>query len=478
MSSLYCHILRLPVIRELILQSFECVAREDMAEIIVTDDPGAIRPDRLNILLSETRMDKCVMIDPSQKGANIIMAMRAAIEAYRISPRINRMANLLEQNLMLAEANKGLADLYLIIEAKNHEIEALKNKLENILNSAAESILEFDSRGGISFANRKFFSLSGYSSEETAQANIFDMLDSESLMVLRDLMKRLAPGDFGELQGKMLKKGGEIISVQGYLSTIDDGELRYELIFEDITARLLLQQQMKKLEEKAIVAGFSRHLSHNILNALTAAAGFIRQIKMKSEMNERTKGMWKIVEEKCALIEEIVSGYNDYTNAISLRTMEDISLPAFFEELSTQISRKEFEKTFSAYLYHFLEHYTLDCSFQYPGTVMKHANRMFLKLAFCYLLKDTIRFFEDQTPLSYRVSTQQLGGRFAVVLDVLNVTVQQQILDTMYQPWNHQMLSQSFDYWGITIASVIMERHGGQLHIERTATGMRVILEF
>jgi PAS domain S-box-containing protein len=477
-ARIYKSIGHYPEIDHYLGRQFSFVAGADWADILIVDSYDKTSPTKVNILIGNDKYNDVLTISPSESPENVAEAVRLIIKSYQISPRIHKLKALEEQNALLSEANKGLVELYNLIESKNNQIQFLKNKLENIINSAGESIVEINEHGEIIFANNKFTTTTGFSRDLLEHMNFIPLIEDEKREDFVNALHSLVGDTIGDIYARLKKRDGEYIDIQGYMTLIKGKDIHYELIFQDISKKLQLEKQMKYLEEKAIVSGFSRHLSHNILNALTVAGGFLKKIKESSEQTDMMKHRWQIVEDKNKLIEEIVTGYNDYTNVINLKYTDNLDIADFYHGLINSVAIKTFDKTFSAFLYNFLDHYEIEYNFKFKGTCRMEANKNFLKLGFCYIIKDTLRYFCDEPPMKFRIETDVYSGRFSIFIYMDDLDVPQPVLDTMCQPWNHNMLSQSFDYWGIVIASVIMEKHGGSLIIERNNGGVRMIMAF
>jgi PAS domain S-box-containing protein len=467
-----------PELDKLLDECFSFTNNPNEADVIVTDNPDMLREARLNIIVSENVPENNVSVSPDLDPESMLEAIKLSVKTYSISPRIDKIAMLQEQNMLLSEANKGLVELYNLIDNKNHQIEFLKNKLENIINSAGESIVEIDQNSNLIYANRKFADTTGYQQEDWGKMNFVDIVQEQDKQRYLDTINVVAVEKTSNLQMKIRIQNGAFITINAYITVIDNGERHFEIIFEDISKKLLIEQHMKKLEEKAIVAGFSRHLSHNILNALTVAAGFLKKIKKETCISDSVGHKWGIVEQKCKLIEEIVTGYNDYTNAISMQQDEDFNLNEFVQGLFSELKEKTFSKNFSAFLYNFTTQYKAEANFDFDKPVPVQGNTLFLKMALCYIIKDSIRYFEEYTPLEFEIETKELNGRFCIIMRLPQVDVPSAILETMLQPWNHQVLSQSFDYWGIVIANVIIEKHGGTMSLKKSDDGLFYTIEF
>ncbi len=222
-------------------------------------------------------------------------------------------------------------------------------------------------------------------------------------------------------------------------------------------------------EEAAIIGGFARHFSHNVLNSLLAAGGFLRQIKPLTDKTEHNDYLWKTVEDKLRSIEELVNGYNDYNHVLTLKMTEKVEISSFFHDLIVAIGEKTFGKAFSAYLSYYTNRYSMSYDFRNPRVRTIDANPLFLKLAFCYIFKDTTQYLgTENATVNFQVVTKSEGERLSISIRVNNASMPPEILDTIFQPWRHQMFTQSFDYWGLAIAQTIIIKHGGDFTAENT----------
>jgi len=90
----------------------------DEADIVVTDNTEFIKENKLNIIISENVPENHVSINPNTPTAYMLEDIKLVIKTYSISPRIDRICFLQEQNALLSEANKGLVELYNLIDNK------------------------------------------------------------------------------------------------------------------------------------------------------------------------------------------------------------------------------------------------------------------------------------------------------------------------------------------------------------------------
>lgn len=448
MRKLYINLPSLKELEKLIKDNFLQSETLTEADIVVSEGELDFITGKLIITIADKPSDaNSVFINRNLSTEAIYQALSAAIETYTITA-----------------GPMAINQSYYVLKDSDPKVGYLIKKLENILNSAAESIIEIDHYGSILFHNKRFAQTYG-SDSSVVDGNIFNMFDANTVRSLKTIMTHISTDEPMEFFGKIRNAKGELLSLTGYISALPGNISHYEIIFEDVTEKMRMLSEAKKLEEQSIIAGFARHLSHNVMNALTAAGGFIRQVRAKTENTLHLQNLWHIIDDKLVLIEEIVAGYNDYTHATSIRKTENLDFDLFFKELIDSIAEKKVDRIFSAYLYKFTENYNLTCDFSESSSFVEEANKMFLKLALCYILKDNIRYFNVYLPLEYKLKVKRDKDTFNISILVANVEVSEQIVDTMLKPWDHKMLSQSFDYWGIMIAAAVIENHNGKLDI-------------
>ena len=430
------------------------------AHAIVTEFPDEYSPSCFVIIVKDKNPHNGSYFIDSSNDINFIKtAVHASLDTFFMTKVAGKYSQYIEK------------------EGGLQRIGYFMNKMEHILNASPESIVEIDLTGNIFFYNRKFAKVY-QDGEFLIEENIFKIFDENTAIEVKRCMGAALQGSDSNFSGKLINKKGESISIAGHVIALSDDSYNFEIIFDDITTKITKILQMRKIEEQSIVAGFSRHLSHNVMNALTAAGGFIRQIKAKTESDAHIHNLWKIVDNKLLLIEEIISGYNDYTHAISFKLTENVDINEFMSQLVISLAEKNVDRNFTVYLYKITDRYELeyDLSESRPFHIL--GNKMFLKLAVCYILKDNIRYFSNCQPLHFKIKLSANNDFFTLFIDLEGVEAPDYIIESMFSPWKHTMLSQSFDYSGIVIAGPIVERHHGKSKVERIENGLRFTFEF
>ncbi len=351
------------------------------------------------------------------------------------------------------------------------------NRYENIINNIGFSVLYINKTGEILYSNKHFNDLRR-DSKEGLMKNFFAMLDQKLIATLRSFIESSSVVKMRDFVGSIILDNDATLMIEGKIVSFKEDKGHYEIVFDSMIDKVKSSENIRKLEEQALVSGFSRHISHNIMNALTAAGGFIRQVKSRTDSDPYMSNMWKIIESKLQLIEEVVLSYSDYTHSLSFKLNNEVNLSHFYKDLVTTIADKQIDKDFSAQLYRFTDMYDMTYDFTALDNYTVMGNIQFLKLSLCYIIKDNIRFFADDVPLSFRVKSSVINNRFSLTILIEGVEIADQVLSTILEPWDHSIHIQSFDYWGIVIAKQVIERHMGQLEICKTDNGIEILLLF
>lgn len=431
------------------------------ANIVISENEIKLPDDMLYINISNKRKaDDILFIDISLPLDTIILLIDGMVMSYSRTMEMCR-------KLVNSDLNSSSA---LLLSSK-------LAKYENLINNISFSVLCINRAGDILYSNKHFNDLR-IDGTESLIKNFFDMLDPKLTTTLRSFIESSSFIKTKDFVGNIVLDNDVTLVIEGKVVSFKEDSDHYEIVFDSMIDKVRSSENIRKLEEQALVSGFSRHISHNIMNALTAAGGFIRQVKSRTDTDPYMSNMWKIIESKLQLIEEVVLSYSDYTHSLSFKLNNEVNLSKFYKELVTTIADKKIDKDFSAQLYRFTDMYDMTYDFTASDNYKIMGNLQFLKLSLCYIIKDNIRFFSDDVPLSFHVTSSVINNRFSLTILVVGVDIADQVLSTILEPWDHSIHIQSFDYWGIVIAKQVIERHLGQLEISKTDNGIEILLLF
>lgn len=376
-------------------------------------------------------------------------------------------AALRKKNRELEEVNRELVGINESLIEKNREITRLEKMYEEIFDKAGDGIMKLDLDGTIIMANLMAGRILG---DETPRGKrLQDYLSEDHRQKAESLLSSLAtgrvtleeielelPGHEGvrtaNLRAVPLKKNGVVEEL--------------EVLMTDITERIHQQKVVKKLEERAIIAGLSRHLSHVLLNALTSAGGYLKKLIRKAPSGKEPSRYYEIIDREMEKMEEVVRGYQDYVDIMKLRPSSLLKINVFlgaFIKLVEQGGDKDIDRI--------LRPIRPACRFDEitiaPEDATVSIDPYFLNIGLAYLIKGIIHYAAGpagtEVTLAFRSAVSD--REVTVSLVTLGTITPPETIAGMYSPWDHQMLHQSFDDWGITISHAVAEKHGGKLEI-------------
>ncbi|OCC14473.1 response regulator [Dissulfuribacter thermophilus] len=230
-----------------------------------------------------------------------------------------------EESVFLKEYNerlvKKLEDKMLELEKANKALKASEELYKKLIENANDGVVVIEESGHISFANSKFFEVTGYSRNELKDLQVINLVHPEDRnLVLGTMKKRLAGERCPEnYEARVLSKGGETIYVDINASLIKnkDGTSSILAFLRDITDQKRINKELKKsLEElRKIMDGVIHAMALTVETRDPYTAGHQRRVAKISRAIAEEMGLGN---EK---VEEI------YTSAV-IHDIGKISVPA------------------------------------------------------------------------------------------------------------------------------------------------------
>jgi PAS domain S-box-containing protein len=162
-------------------------------------------------------------------------------------------------------------------------------RFRQIIDSAFDVILTTDANGYITYVNRAFETVTGYSAKEVTGKKM-NMLKSgcHDEVFYRDLWTTIKSGNVWRGEFINRKKDGEIYYASEVISPVcTDGDVNYVAIQRDITQEKRLYEQLLRAQKMEAIGTLAGGIAHDFNNLLTAILGYSEM--MVSEMNEGEK---------------------------------------------------------------------------------------------------------------------------------------------------------------------------------------------
>jgi CheY-like chemotaxis protein len=394
-------------------------------------------------------------------------ALREAV-AEQTRELVARERKLEAVNHRLRRANLALVE-------KCEETTRLEKIYHEVFDKAGDGIVKLGLNGKVLMANPKAMETLG---RRPLRGEVFAELVSErSRIDLERLLVSLGSGRVivEELDVSFPGQDGERTLSLRAVPLWKKGAVReVEIIMTEVTERMYLQDMDRKRRERSIVAGLSRHLSHVLLNALVGAGGYVAKIRKGLDPEPRRDKQFDIVRLEMQRMEDVVRGYQDYVETmrvspVSLRLADDVlkGLAAMLAGAAGSDVERVLRPVRQAFHVGTVEGDTG------PAAVL--VDSWFLELGLAYLVRGAVhhgvRAGKRAATLAVRSRRNDHEVAFDVVL--VGLTTPADDIARMFKPWEHQMLSQVFDDWGVNIANAVAERHQGRLEIGTVEEGTR-----
>ncbi len=170
------------------------------------------------------------------------------------------------------------AFLMRIIRRENQAFQESEERLVSFLDSANDLIFCVRSDGTFVYANQSWQQALGYSSADLPQLNLQDVLQQGDQSRCATILNSILVGGEGSaIEGKMLARHGEVVSVEGSMTCNrqDNGESVAWGICRDVTERKRAQAQLYHLAH------------HDALTGLPNRLNFIERLKQELAMAKR-----------------------------------------------------------------------------------------------------------------------------------------------------------------------------------------------
>ncbi len=212
-------------------------------------------------------------------------------EIGELASAINLMSGNLEESYRTLEnkVDERTAELHFaknMAEQSNHHLQVVGEEVQALLDNSPVGIVFVTDDYKVLRVNREIFRITGYESEDiVGQSTRMLYRDSLSFDEFISSSNQFDEDGLFNKKTELQKKDGSMIScaVRGRKTMLAGGGQGIVLNFEDITSRLLIEEELLKIKKLESVRVLARGIAHDFNNILGAIIGYTEMAKDDSD---------------------------------------------------------------------------------------------------------------------------------------------------------------------------------------------------
>jgi PAS domain S-box-containing protein len=211
-------------------------------------------------------------------------------ERFKISDSIRDISKSLRLSRQeLAEANRQLA--------------LLKEFSEDIIESIPLGVATFDDALKVKYWNRAM--------ERMAGVDKGSALGAEVGVLLRCLDPDILAPEIKEGEFTCRRHAEPHLDLKGYLSRLKGGQRGYVLVFEDITEKKKIEEELLRASRHASIGRLAAGVSHEVGNPLASISSIVQEL-LSDDLAPPVKGSLDTINQNIDRIARIVRSLNDF----------------------------------------------------------------------------------------------------------------------------------------------------------------------
>jgi PAS domain S-box-containing protein len=363
------------------------------------------------------------------------------------------------------------------------QLEKSEEKFRNFFQHAPIGLIEIDDHRKFLESNLEFQKMVGYTDEELRGRDPLDLTHPEdrrtSDAAMTALLKR-GLETYG-LKSRFLSKSGRSVWVKTFsrkLFSEDPKENRNLVVLEDVTDKVILEEQLKDQQVKLIQSAkmsslgeMAAGMAHEINNPLAIALATLNHLKRILDSGEGLSVDFKVLQKKIDIAEstlgrisKIVKGLGSFSRNASLDPKEPIRIYTIIEEtLSLCQERIRSRKV------------DLRLDINRDNIVMGRPGQ--ISQVILNLLNNSFDAIEHDPAPWIELKTRTQGN-----LEVVSVTdsghgIPKLVRDKIMQPFFTTKELGKGTGLGLSISKGIIEEHGGRFYYDDHSENTRFVIE-
>ncbi len=254
--------------KELITDRLLLELRDEVERVL----SGALGPSMTTLIL-----DDMMAISHDEK-LRLSRSLKEISESLRLSRK------------ELAEANRQLA--------------VLKEFSENIIESIPLGVATLDERLRVKYWNKAMEKITGVNKSEA--------MNIEADVLFKCLEPEIFHGKFDEGEFTCRRDAGTPMILKGYVSRLTGSEKGYVVVFEDITEKKKIEEELFRATKHASIGRLAAGVSHEIGNPLASISSLVQELLSEEEISDFTKDSLNMINQHVNRIARIVRSLGDF----------------------------------------------------------------------------------------------------------------------------------------------------------------------
>jgi PAS domain S-box-containing protein len=340
-----------------------------------------------------------------------------------------------------------------MVKERTTDLRESEEKLRSIFAASPDAITVTDLDGKIIECNESALKMLGYTSKtELMGKNPFELVVAEDDSRVMNLGKTLEKGSLSNVEFTFVTKDGRQFPAEMSASVLRDASRKpvgFVAIFNDITERKRMQQQLIRSERLSTIGEVAGMVGHDLRNPLTGIAGAAYYMKKKlgSKLDRKNKEMLELIEDDIHYSNKIINDLLDYSRDIELELVERTPKAMVKDSLKAMTVPKNV--------------YIRDLTKTVPKIMVDDSK---MKRTFVNIVKNALDAMPNGGTLTITSLQSDDSVKFSFSDTGMGIGK-----ETMSKLWTPLFTTKAKGMgFGLAISKRIVERHGGSIAVEST----------
>lgn len=351
--------------------------------------------------------------------------------------------------------------LYRSLESKAGELAQLKVYSDNVIESISVGVVVINPQGEITTWNSSMESISGIRTENTLGKNITHIFPADLIRTMKKIVE--GPRWIVEKTGGLFKTHLELKAEDGtsrsrmvnivfspFVSR-DDVNTGTLLVFDDITEKIRLENQLLQAEKLTSIGLFAAGIAHEVNTPLAGISSYAQMLLKKTPSADPHREMLKKIEQQSFRAANIVNNLLNFAR-VSDSDLQDVSVNSLMVE-TTSLLDHQFKKGNIEV--------RLDLDPSLPKTL---GNGGKLQQVFMNIFLNA----KDAMPQGGELSVKTYQASSALVIEIRDngIGIPKDYIKRIYDPFFTTKDVGKGTGLGLSVSYGIVQEHSGQISVE------------